>query len=48
MKILRLYGLRTFKKIISAKSSLLVKGHTDITSAIIFHHYLSYREPEVA
>jgi len=43
MKNLKLYGLSTFSKIISAKSYQLVKGHRDIMSAIALHHYFSSR-----
>jgi len=43
MKTLKLYGLRTFGKIILPKRYQLVKGHKDILSAIAFHHYFSSR-----
>jgi len=43
MKTLKLCGISTFSKIVSTKNYQLVKGHSDILSAISFHHYFSYK-----
>jgi hypothetical protein len=43
MKTLKLYGISTSSKIILTEIYQLVKGHSDILSAIAFHLCFSYK-----